>query len=728
MQYFVLPAIVTATGLLAGAAPVNKEETGIQPLAPPATRPGAPLVLQWNPDVSGSKDWKHMSISLVSVGQDGHEKTTKLASNIDGTNPSKTNYTTEAPKHPKNSNVYFVEFSDGKTKKKSPHFTIENADSSYHVRRHAHSETPGAVPDSELYSESNLDESTAGDSMRPSDLEALNLQDQDESSVNGQRAADHILSPQGQLGGPVNIGGIMYVPLVPTGMLESLVRDHGHARPTQSTSNNTASHPNSTSSGSATRTPISADRNMMAHFESEGQQLIPEGLRPTSTSGSSHATESVTSSPETSSHRGHSTKSANATATGTKTNHASKTSHKSLEDELNSASLPENSSSRTGSLASATGTRAASASPTSALSATASHGSHGLDNVASQLFNVPAMKKRSDNEMNHIISRIATANPQVSRAFAANTSGAGRGNLTNTASSNDSSSTSSAPSSTSGQGKSKQQAESTGHHHGKASSTASGSSSSSSSSSPTSSSNSTSAKPTSASSRASGSSGAHQLSAEVLSSLATMSTSQMPEALSSLGMTQSVSLFAGMDPLAGFRSSSQDAKTSSSSPSSSQPSSSSSSSSLSPSQSSTSTSSSQPSSSSSSILDSTSASTHHHAGNATHARKNSTSAAKPTSVSSGSLTRSRGSGTRTSGSQSQSNDMSDILAQGILGDTGLSPSQVSQYYGSRSGHSSNSAQSSHSGHRSQGANSHGQGHMSASLHYQHGYQSVSQSL
>lgn len=685
MQYFVLPAIVTATGLLASAAPVNKEETGIQPLAPPATRPGAPLVLQWNPDVSGSKEWKHMSISLVTVGKDGHEKTTKLVSNIDGTNPSKTNYTTEAPKHPKNSNVYFVEFSDGKTKKKSPQFTIENTDSSYHVRRHGHSETFGSDPNSALSSaESGHEEGTLEDSMDSSDPEALNSMVQDEANSNGQRMPTETLSQQGQAGRPLNIGGIMYVPLVPSGMLESLVHE-AHAMP------------NTATGGFAEHPSISIDRNNLARFESEGQHLNSQGLDPTSSSSTGNATESVTASPKSSSHK-HSTKSATPTATSTKPGHAS-ASHVNLEGTMDSASATEKLGSLTASLASHSHTRTPLASATSASSDTGSHGSHGIDNVASQLFNVPAMKKRSEDNMDHIISRIATVNPQVSHAFAANTHGAGHGNLTNTASSSGNATAS------------KHHAKSTGHRHGNATSTASASSSSA----PTSASNSTSAKPTSASSHASGSSSAHELSSKLLSSLATMSSSQVPEALSSLGISQSASLFAGMDPLDGFRSSSHGAKTSS------QPSSSSSSSSQ---PSSTSSSSSQPSSSASQPS-SSSASTHHRGANATRAHDNSSSAAKPTSMSSGSMTRSRGSNTRTSGSQRHSSDTNDVLAQGILGDTGLSPSQISQYYGN---HNSHSAHNSRSGHGSQSIQSHGQGRMSASLHYKHGHQSVSQSF
>ncbi|WFD20155.1 hypothetical protein MCAP1_002399, partial [Malassezia caprae] len=382
--YFVLPAIVTATGLLAGAAPVNKEETGIQPLAPPATRPGAPLVLQWNPDVSGSKEWKHMSISLVSVDKDGQEKTKKLVSNIDGTNPSKTNYTTEAPKHPKNSNVYFVEFSDGKTKKKSPHFTIENTDSSYHVRRHENSESSESAPNPEIYSA-------------------------DGASPSGERTAAEVQSQQGQMGRPVNIGGVLYVPVVPDFMLESLSREAHDVSP-QDNSNSTTGRHNTTSASSTGHPSNGVDRNIMAHFESEGQHLVSQGVHPTSSSSSGHATGSVSASPKSSSHK-HSTKSANATATSTKSGHGS-ASQANLEGALDSASVSEKLSSLKSALPSHTHTRTSTASPTSGSSSASSHGSHGLDNIASQLFNVPSMKKRSEGNMNHIISRIATVNSQ----------------------------------------------------------------------------------------------------------------------------------------------------------------------------------------------------------------------------------------------------------------------------------------------------------------------------
>ena len=55
MQYLI-PAIISASGLIANAAPVAKGHDGIQPMTPPATYVGGKLVVQWNPDVSG--EWK----------------------------------------------------------------------------------------------------------------------------------------------------------------------------------------------------------------------------------------------------------------------------------------------------------------------------------------------------------------------------------------------------------------------------------------------------------------------------------------------------------------------------------------------------------------------------------------------------------------------------------------------------------------------------------------------
>ena len=79
MQYFLLPAaLVTASGMLANAAPlngVNKDAADLQPLAAPATNAGEPLVVQWKPAAKNSA-WKHMDVSLVALLANGkqHER------------------------------------------------------------------------------------------------------------------------------------------------------------------------------------------------------------------------------------------------------------------------------------------------------------------------------------------------------------------------------------------------------------------------------------------------------------------------------------------------------------------------------------------------------------------------------------------------------------------------------------------------------------------------------
>ena len=67
MQYFLLPAaLMTASGMLASAAPLNganKDAADLQPLAAPATNAGESLVVQWKPAAKNSA-WKHMNVSL----------------------------------------------------------------------------------------------------------------------------------------------------------------------------------------------------------------------------------------------------------------------------------------------------------------------------------------------------------------------------------------------------------------------------------------------------------------------------------------------------------------------------------------------------------------------------------------------------------------------------------------------------------------------------------------
>ena len=144
MQYFLLPAaLVTASGMLANAAPlngVNKDAADLQPLAAPATNAGEPLVVQWKPAAKNSA-WKHMDVSLVALLANGKQHETSLAHGIDGTDPTNNTLHAKAPKHVHgDSTQYLIKFSDGQDEKKSPKFVIrENKDSKLHSRRNSDS-------------------------------------------------------------------------------------------------------------------------------------------------------------------------------------------------------------------------------------------------------------------------------------------------------------------------------------------------------------------------------------------------------------------------------------------------------------------------------------------------------------------------------------------------------------------------------------------------------------
>ncbi|WFD34492.1 hypothetical protein MCUN1_001333 [Malassezia cuniculi] len=122
MQYL-LPAIISASGLLVNAAPVSKGHDGIQPLTPPATYVGGKLVVQWNPDTSGSTEWKNMDISLVSKD---NKHVQQIATGIDGTSRNNNTYIAQVPSGV-SSGEHYVQFShDNKAKKLSQQFEIVN--------------------------------------------------------------------------------------------------------------------------------------------------------------------------------------------------------------------------------------------------------------------------------------------------------------------------------------------------------------------------------------------------------------------------------------------------------------------------------------------------------------------------------------------------------------------------------------------------------------------------
>lgn len=145
MQYRFIPAFISATGMLASAAPVSKASNGIVPEAPAATRPCHMMNITWQPDLSGSSDWKKMDISLVEVDATGKHLVKKVASNVDGTKTGDNRVSIKAP-YSTGKNQFVVVFSDGKHKKESPAFVIEKKDSTYaatpaaqHARRSHHS-------------------------------------------------------------------------------------------------------------------------------------------------------------------------------------------------------------------------------------------------------------------------------------------------------------------------------------------------------------------------------------------------------------------------------------------------------------------------------------------------------------------------------------------------------------------------------------------------------------
>lgn len=144
MQYFFLPAaLMTASGMLANAAPLNggnKEAADLQPLAAPAANAGEPLVVQWKPAAKNSA-WKHMDVSLVALLANGKQHETSLAHGIDGTDPKNNTLRAKAPVHVHGDTAqYLIKFSDGKDEKKSPKFVIhENKASKQHSRRNSDS-------------------------------------------------------------------------------------------------------------------------------------------------------------------------------------------------------------------------------------------------------------------------------------------------------------------------------------------------------------------------------------------------------------------------------------------------------------------------------------------------------------------------------------------------------------------------------------------------------------
>ena len=263
MQYFMLPAaLMTASGMLANAAPVSsgasanqKGAQGLEPMAPSATRPGEPLVVSWGP-ASGNSDWKHMNVSLVALSENGKNKVTHLATDIDGTDAKNNTLRTKAPKHLGNSDStnYVIRFTDGKEHKDSPKFTIEHKNHTYSKlsARHgdSHSSASSSASDADRNGASSIDSSdisaiiqqmlssghpaggrsaaaakTDGDDVDNSGADGL--EDEEEQEDDGatkvmSSSSSSSSSSKGRLPTPVTIDGVMYVPMVGSSLPSNL--------------------------------------------------------------------------------------------------------------------------------------------------------------------------------------------------------------------------------------------------------------------------------------------------------------------------------------------------------------------------------------------------------------------------------------------------------------------------------------------------------------------------
>ncbi|KAL4402116.1 hypothetical protein ACI68E_001768 [Malassezia pachydermatis] len=795
MQYFVLPALVTATGMLVNAAPVaNTGMTGFQPLAPASTRPGEQMAVQWSPDLSGSQEWKHMDISLVSVSKNGKHHVTKLASNVDGTNPNNNMYTATAPAHMRNDNVYYIQFSHGNSKLNSPQFFIENPDSSFsklHARSGASaqtSDTPGAVPDESLYPNGNSDSTSGGlDSLGgSSSTDSTEGSDSaDSSSGNGNllntmvqqgsAAMDHIsqvfqqaagqsngdsgsgsdsampsLSLSPQAGMPLTIDGVTYVPVPPL-VLNQLTSNNGSNSTGSSSgnrdssdssgnsgslsdrlqnainvggvtyvpvprevaeqlmngnSNSTSTHTNSRESTRGRNSENALDTNDAQDASSVadliGQNILSQSALPTDASAMTSILSSMqqegatsvddvssTSRSHSSSRHHHQSPSSTSSHPRSSSSHARPTSSSSSHSRHHSSSssssaLPTSSVDASSALSSATVSSTEAVPTSTAGAATDSDTFHNAmaATATGDAGSMAGLSRRADGPFNHAISRIAQAANSASLDPSSFTMATGSSSnatsATGSGSSSDSASSTSSPSS---------------HHHHHSHSHNS-----------TSTSTSTGASTDSASASSSATRSSHHhgssstaVPSSVVESMAS-SLSINPERASSLlrslgrsdnDVSDSVSYYLGMDPLAGYGDSSETA---------------------------TSSSNAVPTSTASGSMTRMRQSSSADSSSNTRTRSRSSQASNTGSSSASS---GRGGNSRSS-SRSAAGDSSDsvmqVLAQGILGNSGLSSNQIDQYYSEMNAQPTGTSNSRGSGN----------GQMGASLHYSSAAASMSE--
>lgn len=245
MQYFLLPAaLMTASGMLASAAPLNganKDAADLQPLAAPATNAGESLVVQWKPAAKNSA-WKHMNVSLVALLANGKQHETSLAHGIDGTDPKNNTLHAKAPKHVHgDATQYLIKFSDGQDEKKSPKFVIrENKASKLHSRRNSESGISKEQIDSIVQEMLGSGERDSGDSGSPtghgSPTAAINrIPSAASSSLVSKASSKHK---------PITISGVTYYPKIDS---------------TSKSKSKSKSGKKSSKSTSATSTPDSRD-------------------------------------------------------------------------------------------------------------------------------------------------------------------------------------------------------------------------------------------------------------------------------------------------------------------------------------------------------------------------------------------------------------------------------------------------------------------------------------
>ena len=313
MQYFLLPAaLVTASGMLANAAPlngVNKDAADLQPLAAPATNAGEPLVVQWKPAAKNSA-WKHMDVSLVALLANGKQHETSLAHGIDGTDPTNNTLHAKAPKHVHgDSTQYLIKFSDGQDEKKSPKFVIrENKDSKLHSRRNSGSGISKEQIDSiiqEMLGSGERDSDDSGSSTgHGSPTAAINrIPSAASSSLVSKASSKHK---------PITISGVTYYPKIDS---------------TRKSKSKSKSGKKSSKSTSATSTPDSRDAwsdmaqqmeanekhsnksssstNSSEHGRNAAAAKIPTASPSSSTSSSKKHGHSKSSSSSHKKHNGH---------------------------------------------------------------------------------------------------------------------------------------------------------------------------------------------------------------------------------------------------------------------------------------------------------------------------------------------------------------------------------------------------------------------------------------